>query len=289
TESLEAVMNYLRKNDKAALATAKKAAECFEQYGFEGENYARSTYLVPVSCENEVNNLLREIRRKIATYNTDHETVFSTEQNAITAVNAENYYRAMVRGGAPSWNIRDKHMTETLNRLMKYHGPHAKAIVWAHNTHIGDARATDMANEGMINIGEIVSKEHHVEGVVKIGFGSWKGNVIAGHEWDDQVQKLKMPEGAKGSWEDILHTCGPENKLLLLNKWKKDILFNQPIGHRAVGVVYNPAFEQFGNYVPSILPHRYDAFLFFNETQALHPLHIEPDGNQIPETYPFGV
>jgi len=289
SESLEAILKYLEKTDRHAFETTKKAIECFDLYGYEGESYARSTYLVPESCENEVVDLLKEIRGKITQYNTDHETVFSTEQNAWVAVHAENYYRAMIKDGASSWNIRDKHMVATLDRLMKFHGPKAKAIVWEHNTHIGDARATDMKNEGMFNVGELVTREHKKQGVVKVGFGSYKGTVIAGRKWGDEMHTMVVPEGADGSLEDILHKAGSENKLVLMDQWKDEPLFNQLLGHRAIGVVYNPALERLGNYVPSILPFRYDAFIFFDETKALHPLHIKPDGHQIPETYPFGV
>ncbi|MBI4947275.1 MAG: erythromycin esterase family protein [Bacteroidetes bacterium] len=289
SESLEAIMKYLEKTDRHAFESATKAIECFDLYGYEGESYGRSTHLVPESCESEVVNLLKEIRSKITQYNTDHETVFSTEQNAWVAVNAENYYRSMIKDAATSWNIRDKHMAETLNRLTKFHGTKAKAIVWEHNTHIGDARATDMRNEGMFNLGELVTQEHKKQGVIKVGFGSYKGTVIAGRKWSGEMNKMSMPEGIEGSWEYILHKTGNDNKLLLMDKCKNDPLFNQYIGHRAIGVVYNPSLERLGNYVPSILPLRYDAFIFFDETRALHPLHIKPSGHQIPETYPFGV
>ena len=289
SESLEAIMKYLEKTDHHAFESAKKAVKCFDLYGKEGESYAHSNNLVPKACQNEVVDLLKEIRNKISQYNTDHETVFSTEQNAWVAVYAESYYRAMIKGGASSWNIRDKHMVETLNRLMKFHGSKAKAIVWEHNTHIGDARATDMKNEGMFNVGELITYEHEKQGIVKVGFGSYKGTVIAGRKWGDEIHRMVVPEGIDGSWEYILHNAGAENYLLLMDKWKDEPLFNQLMGHRAIGVVYNPALERLGNYVPSILPFRYNAFIFFDETKALHPLHIKPDGHQIPETYPWGV
>jgi erythromycin esterase-like protein len=282
-------MKYLEKTDHHAFESAKKAVKCFDLYGKEGESYAHSNNLVPKACQNEVVDLLKEIRNKISQYNTDHETVFSTEQNAWVAVYAESYYRAMIKGGASSWNIRDKHMVETLNRLMKFHGSKAKAIVWEHNTHIGDARATDMKNEGMFNVGELITYEHEKQGIVKVGFGSYKGTVIAGRKWGDEIHRMVVPEGIDGSWEYILHNAGAENYLLLMDKWKDEPLFNQLMGHRAIGVVYNPALERLGNYVPSILPFRYNAFIFFDETKALHPLHIKPDGHQIPETYPWGV
>ena len=245
---------------------------------------------MPELCQNEVVHLLKEIQQKLPTYNTDYENVFSAEQNAFVKVNAEKYYRAIIKGGPHSWNVRDRHMADTLERLLKFHGENSKVIVWEHNTHVGDARATDMASEGMFNIGELARMQHHEKGVVLVGFGSYKGTVIAGKSWSVKMEAMQMPEARKGSWEYLLHNAGKENKLLLMDDFaSNDMFMENHIGHRAIGVVYNPQYEQYGNYVPTILPLRYDAFIYLDETKALHPLHIEPDGKQIPQTYPFGV
>lgn len=289
-ESIEAIINYLKKVDPDALKKAKTAFECFEPYKKEeGQGYAKASRFVPDLCQNEVVDLLKEIRFKLPQYNTDHEAVLSTEQNAIVAVNAEKYYRAMIKGGPHSWNIRDRHMMETLNRLLKFHGRFSKAIVWAHNTHIGDARATDMIDEGMFNIGELARMEHHETGVVLVGFGSHAGSVIAGKNWGAPMQKMEVPPSPKNSWENLLHKAGAADKLLIMDKLMEDMFMENHIGHRAIGVVYQPQYEKYGNYVPSILPMRYDAFIFLDTTKALHPLHIKPDGHLVPETYPFGV
>jgi len=290
-ESLDSILKYLNKTDPAALKIAEEAFQCFEPYRKdEGQSYARISQLVPELCENEVMHLLKEIQYKLPTYNTDHENVFNAEQNALIAVNAEKYYRAMIKGGPHSWNIRDRHMADTLERLLEFHGKTSKVIVWAHNTHIGDARATDMVDEGIFNIGELARLQHHDKGVVLVGFGSYKGTVMAGRKWSAKMQDMQLPEARKGSWEYLLHRAGSVNKLLLMDDFAgNDMLMENHIGHRAVGVVYNPEYEQYGNYVPSILPLRYDAFIYLDETRALHPLHIKPDGQQVPETYPFGV
>jgi erythromycin esterase len=290
-ESMESIMQYLRKTDPAALKVAEEAFYCFEPYRKdEGQGYARASQFVPEICENEVVHLLKKIREKLPTYNTDHENVFSAEQNALIAVNAEKYYRAMIKGGPHSWNVRDRHMTDTLTRLLNFHGENSKAIVWEHNTHIGDARATDMADEGMYNIGELARIEHQDKGVVLVGFGSYAGTVMAGRSWGAPMQSMNVPEAAKGSWEYLLHKAGKENKLLLMYDFaNNDMLMENHLGHRAIGVVYNPVYEQYGNYVPTIVPLRYDAFIYLDQTMALHPLHIEPDGHLVPETYPFGV
>lgn len=290
-ESMDAIIGYLEKNDRQTLQTALETMRCFDPYSSdEGQSYAKATSLVPKLCENAVVNLLLEIRKKLPQYNSDREHVFSTEQNALIAVNAEKYYRVMLKGGSDSWNVRDLHMNLTLNRLMKFHDGNAKCIVWEHNTHVGDACATDMANEGMINLGQLVKQEYSSDGVVTVGFGSYRGSVIAGRKWKDVMRVMHVPPAMEGSWEEILHrTFKGEDKLLMLHKIKSEERPTTRIGHRAIGVVYNPVYEHYGNYVPSDLPMRYNAFLFIDRTKALNPLHITPDGHQIPETYPFGV
>jgi len=288
-ESMESILNYLEKVDPNALKTAQEAYQCFEPYRKdEGRSYARAVQFTPELCRSEVVDMLKKIQTRILQYDGDFENVFSTEQNALIAVNAEKYYRAMTEGGPHSWNVRDRHMAETLDRLLQFHGKESKAIVWEHNTHIGDARATDMVEEGMYNIGELARLQHHEKGVVLVGFGSYAGTVIAGRSWGAKMERLNMPRAKKGSWEHMLHQAGPENKLLIMDDFMNDVFMENHLGHRAIGVVYNPEYEKYGNYVPSILPLRYDAFIFLDETKALHPLHIVPDGHLVPETYPFG-
>ncbi len=290
-ESMESIMQYLEKMDPKALETAEDAFRCFEPFRKdEGRSYGQASMFAPEICQQEVVELLREIRKKLPQYNTDFENVFSAEQNAIVAVNAEKYYRAMVKGGPHSWNVRDRHMSETLDRLLDFHGPDSKAIIWAHNTHIGDARATDMTDEGMYNIGELARIQHPEKGVVLVGFGSYGGTVVAGKSWGAKMKTMEVPDAQKGSWEYFLHEASPDNKLIIMDDLaNNDVLMENHFGHRAIGVVYNPAYEQYGNYVPSILPLRYDIFIYLEKTKALHPLHVDVDKRQIPETFPFGV
>ncbi len=290
-ESMNSIINYLEKNDPASLEVAKTAIACFEPYWKdEGQTYARASAFIPKLCEEEILDLLIEIRKNVPNYNTDAENVLSTEQNAFIVRNAEKYYRAMIKRGAASWNIRDEHMVATIERLLEYHGKESKVIIWEHNTHIGDARATDMSTEGMVNVGQLLKEQYADEGVIAIGFGSYKGSVIAGRNWGDAMRKIQVPEATEGSWEHLYHIASNgQNKLLLFDKIRNENKLTNYIGHRAIGVVYNPEHERFGNYVPTILPKRYDAFIFLDETTALHPIHIQPDGNQIPETYPFGM
>jgi erythromycin esterase-like protein len=288
-DSLDSIMNYLKKTDPAAYVKAEEAIRCFEPYKTdEGTSYAHATQLVPDLCQDEVVDLLKEIQNRLPLYDSDEEHVFSAEQNALIAVNAEKYYRAMIQGGPESWNIRDSHMEETLERLLDFHGPDSKAIVWEHNTHIGDSRATDMTDEGMFNIGELVRNKYKEEEVFLVGFGSYEGSVIAGSSWGAPMKEVEVPEARESSWEYLLHQAGDDNKLLLMDDLKDTLFDNQRIGHRAIGVVYRPLYERYGNYVPSLLAQRYDAFIFIDRTRALHPLQLHPHTHQMPDTYPFG-
>ena len=288
-QSLEEITNYLKKVDPGALSSAQQAFRCFEPYKEdEGQSYALATQLVPKTCEEEVVNMLRNIRQRMSTYDHDYENSFSVEQNALIAVNAEKYYRAMVKGGEASWNVRDAHMHETLKRLLDFHGPHSRAIVWAHNTHIGDARYTDMRDEGMFNIGELARRDFSNE-VVLVGFGSSRGSVIAGKSWGAPMQKMSVPQAVPGSWEDMMHNTKHENKIVISSEIEDHLFLDNAIGHRAIGVVYNSAYERLGNYVPTIIPLRYDAFIHLDETMALHAIPLKADEAEMPETYPFGV
>ena len=289
-ESLEAIIRYLDKKDPATKATAMEALQCFEPYSDgEGGAYARATLMVPSLCEDEVVDLLTQIRKNMPHYNTDHEAVMSAEQNAHVIVNAERYYRANHRASHSSWNIRDHHMTDTLYRLSDYYGPASKAIVWEHNTHIGDSRATDMYAAGMVNVGQIVREDCHDQGVYTVGFGSYSGSVVAGREWGDKMRAMHVPDAMMDSWEHILHQLDAKDRIVFMDKEMKRMLDGVAIGHRAIGVVYHPQYEKPGNYVPSKMAERYDAFVYLDKTSALHPLHIKPDGMQMPESFPFGV
>lgn len=289
--SMESIMQYLGKNDPSALKSAEEAFRCFEPYrNDEGRSYARASQFVPDLCKEEVVTLLKELQEKLPEYGADYENSFSTEQNAFIAVNAEKYYRAMIEGGPGSWNIRDQHMADSLERIMQFLGNDSKVIVWEHNTHIGDARATDMLDDGMFNIGELARKKYGETNVVLVGFGSYQGTVMAAQSWGAEMKTMKLPAARSGSWEDLLHRSGDENKLLIMEDFMSNAaLLENHIGHRAVGVVYHPQREQYGNYVPTILPLRYDAFIYIDQTKAVHPLHVKPDRSQTPETYPFGM
>ncbi|HEX6915190.1 MAG TPA: erythromycin esterase family protein [Chitinophagaceae bacterium] len=288
-ESLEAIVDFLKKTDRDALKKAEAAMRCFEPYrDDEGISYARNAEIVSEHCETVVLNLLREIRNRLGSYDQDYEGAFSTYQNALVAVNAEKYYRSMLKGGPHAWNIRDRHMADSLSSLLDFYGDDSKAVVWAHNAHIGDARATDMRDAGMYNLGELVRLEHHESGTVLVGFGTYEGNTFAARRWGGPMRKTTIPPAKKGSWEHYLHQASAGDKLLLMDDFLIDIYLENQFDHRGIGVVYNPQYDLISNYNPTVLPLRYDAFIFLDRTSAIHPLHLKPDGEQVPETYPFG-
>ncbi|QMU29321.1 erythromycin esterase family protein [Adhaeribacter radiodurans] len=287
-ESMRIIVDYLEKEDPEAASYARKAIDCFEPYG-EEDAYAARLGSIKKTCREEVLRLLLEVKEKAPQYDHAPEAGLNAEINALVAANGEKYYRTMASFGGNSWNVRDQHMVETLNTILNYLGADAKVIVWEHNTHIGDARATDMVDDGDINVGQLIREQHRAEEVVLVGFGSYEGTVIAGRGWDAPMQKMLVPPAIKGSVEEKLHALSPENKLLLFNKNPGSIeLFKGWLGHRAIGVVYNPDRER-GNYVPTKLTERYDAFLYLDKTRALHPLHLKPQGHLTPETFPFGM
>ena len=292
-ESMVEVVRYLERVDPAAAERARGAYECFAPYGEEAEQYAWASSLAPPGCGDEVARVLAELRNHASRYAYEdggREALFHAEQNALVAKNAEAYYRAMVSSGHASWNVRDGHMAETLDRLMRFHGPSAKAIVWEHNTHVGDARYTDMADEGEVNVGQLVRERHGAEGVVIVGFSTYEGTVIAGDSWGAPMRVMNVPPAREGSYEDALHRVGRGDSLYLFDEGPLAPVLLEPRGHRAVGVVYRPAFERYGNYVPTVLPRRYDALLYIERSRALEPLHtVERREAEVPETYPAGV
>ena len=285
-ESLDQILSYLERNDGKAAEAARTAINCFEPFNRDPQVYAQATAFVPTNCEKEVIEMLQRVQSQ-RTYSDDPENDFNTKQNALVAVNAEKYYRAMVRGGGSSWNVRDSHMMETLDRLLEFHGPESKAIVWEHNTHIGDARYTDMADDGMHNIGQLAREKYGRARVKLVGFGTYQGTVIAGKSWGAPMQKMDVPPAVKGSWEEMLHSMSTDDKIILSKDLRDVPEVHRRIGHRAIGVVYDPKFEAFGNYVPTLIPERYDAFMYFEETEAVHPLHMKTTGSTEPDLYPW--
>jgi erythromycin esterase len=284
-ESLQAIFDYLGEEDPAGLAVAQDAYRCFEPYGKRIEEYGMASRFVSARCEEEVVRLLARTRELAAA---DGPERFAAWQNAEVVSRAERYYRAMIGGGAHSWNIRDTHMADTLDRLLTHYGAGSRAVVWAHNTHIGDARATDMVDAGMVNLGQLARERHGAGDVVLVGFGGYRGTVIAAPRWGAPAEAMELPPARPGSLEHRLHDLLPDRALLLLRHGDRPDWLVEPADHRAVGVVYESSFEQWGNYVPSRVADRYDAFIWCDQTTALHPLAVPAVPGEM-DTYPAGV
>ncbi|RUT36558.1 erythromycin esterase family protein [Paenibacillus zeisoli] len=271
-ESMDEILKYLSAKDTGDLAAAKRAFECFEPHDRNEQAYGISASLYGEGCEDEIVTLLRRLQDKWkAAHPKDQENALSAEMNALAVKGAEAYYRTMIRHDTESWNIRDRHMVHALEKLMEFHGQGSRAVVWEHNTHIGDARATDMAEEGMVNVGQLL-REKHGEDVFALGFGTYQGTVIAGKAWGAPQEEMKVPSAIKNSWEELLHRTGAEDKLLIFNS-NEPVLEEFVVGHRAIGVVYHPEWER-GNYVPTRIAKRYDAFIYLDQTRALAPITV---------------
>lgn len=288
-ESIEQVKKVVSKRDPVIIEKVKDFYSCFDPYMHNEKAYAKSLFHYPEGCAEEVTLALEKILKS----NMKHDEVFfDALQNAKIIRNAEKYYRSMI-SGEDSWNIRDYHMEETLERLMDYYGEGAKGIVWAHNTHIGDYRATDMLLYNQVNIGGLARRSFGESNVVLIGFSTYSGSVIASSAWDGRIEVMKIPNAIEESLEDYLHRATQfigAKQFFIEMKDAKDIeIFHDFIGHRAIGVVYNPAYESQGNYVPTITSKRYDTLIFIDKTTALKPIEIHFDKEKIPETYPFGA
>lgn len=284
-ESIEELMPYVQDNDSLA-GMAKEVMKCFQPFSDDPIQYAHAVRNASENCRAQTLRLYQAILNYTAVNADSEEAKLILQQNSLVALNGEKYYSAAATSNTASWNIRDRHMATTVKRLLDHHGPSAKMIVWAHNTHVGDARYTDMAAAGMTNLGQMVREFFGRENVYIVGFGSYSGKVTAADAWGGSIRTMRVPKAIRGSWEALLHNNGAYNKLLFSNELRKLAPLMESIGHRAIGVQYNPSFES-GNYVPSVIPERYDAFLFFDESAALRPLPTKKN-NEPPDTYPSG-
>ena len=272
--SQTALYAFLEKHDSEILEQLRSYYDCFAPYGDDSWEYARAVRMGRDDCTDETAaavDLILNSRNELNV--SDHEFLYA-KQNAYVLKYAEKFYRQSVQSQGPeSWNSRVEHMFLTVSRLLDYYGDDAKGIVWAHNTHVGDARATDMARRGQVNIGQLSRESLGEEEVFITGFGTFRGTVKAGRQWGQSMQRLNVPDAHPDSYEFLLNQVTYENFMLIIDEQdRQHEEFNRIRGHRAIGVVYNPEREVPGNYVITVLPERYDAFIFFEETRALSPL-----------------
>jgi erythromycin esterase-like protein len=217
--------------------------------------------------------------------------LFSARENAEVVRDAERYYRTMFGGRVSSWNLRDRHMTDTLDRLLSRLGPDSKVVVWAHNSHLGDARATEMGRGGEHNVGQLV-RERYPDAAFLIGFTTYSGEVTAASNWDEPAQRKIVRRALPDSIESLFHETGLGDFLLLLREKQIRAAMEQPLLQRAIGVIYRPETERVSHYFEARLSEQFDAVIHIDRTRALIPLEASipwHDGEEVPETYPSAV
>jgi erythromycin esterase-like protein len=301
--SMEAVIQYLEKVDPEAAKRARRRYSCFDHFGEDTEVYGyEAGFGLSRTCEAEVVNELVELQRHGEDYSrrdghVAEDEFFYAEQNARLAKNAEEYYRTMFKGQVASWNIRDTHMADTLDALVAHlnrqHGEGStKVVVWEHNSHLGDARATSMGWEGEINVGQLV-RERHGNDTRLAGFTTYSGTVTAASNWGMPHERKHVRPALEGSYEVLFHATEMPNFLLNLSnadgKVKKGL--HGPRLERAIGVIYLPQTERISHYFKARMPEQFDAVLHFDETHALEPLDRTElwERGEIPETFPSAL
>ena len=277
--SISGVLRYLDVADPEAARRARDRYACFDHFGDpQLYGYATTTGRAE-TCEDEVVDQLMELRRRSTELISPHaehsETeLFYAEQNARLVANAERYYRSMFGGRTSSWNLRDEHMAGTIQSLMAHlDGPAAKLVVWAHNSHLGDARATEMSERGELNVGQLVRENFGDESYL-IGFSTYGGTVIAARDWDSPAERRQVRPGLPESYEELFHATGIPRFWLNLRSLRDPALevLRGPRLQRAIGVIYRPESERWSHYFHAHLTEQFDAIIHLDETRALHPL-----------------
>jgi protein-L-isoaspartate(D-aspartate) O-methyltransferase len=290
--SIAAVLEYLDKVDPEAAAAARERYGCLTPWQKEPSTYGRAVLTEGYrKCEKAVIDQCRELlERRLEYAAEDGESFLDAAQNARLVASAERYYRIMYYGGADSWNLRDTHMFETLEHLLEARGSGSRAVVWAHNSHIGDARHTEMGSvRDELNIGQLC-RERFGEAAALIGFGTHAGTVAAATDWDGEMEVKRVRPSRNDSYERLCHDAGVPRFLLDLRRdeaLRRRLL--EPRLERFIGVIYRPETELMSHYADASLPQQFDAFVWFDESSAVTPLGPEHAGEGLPDTYPFGL
>jgi erythromycin esterase-like protein/predicted phosphoribosyltransferase len=291
--SMEAVVSYLERIDPQAAARARDRYACFDQFGRDPQLYAYEAGIAGAeTCEAQAVQQLMDMRSRAAELaagdgQADPDERFYAEQNARLVVNAERYYRAMFRGGVESWNLRDRHMAETLEQLsghLERTSGQAKIALWEHNSHLGDNRATELGQSGQLNVGQLV-REKYGKAALLLGFTTYAGTVTAASEWGGPAERKNVRPALAGSWEELLHAQGMPALLLDPSKLHGRRL------ERAIGVIYQPQTERISHYFHARLADQFDAVVHIDQTTALEPLErtSEWEAGELPETFPTGI
>jgi erythromycin esterase-like protein len=279
--SIEAVLAYLAEADPEAAERARERYSCFDHFGPDPQVYAYETGLGGAEpCEQQAVEQLLELRHE--TELLDEDEHFYAEQNARVVANAERYYRTSFRGGVASWNLRDGHMAETLAALLAHLG--GRVVVWAHNSHVGDARATQLGDAGELTIGQL-ARERYGDEALLVGFTTYQGTVTAASDWGAPVERKRVRRALPGSWEERFHERGADRMLIDPSREDGRRL------ERAIGVIYRPETERLSHYFEASLADQFDAVIHIDETTAVEPLELTAGWEQgeLPETYPFAV
>ena len=292
--SIRAVLDFLDKVDPEAAHRARYRYACFDNFGEDSQAYGyAASFGLRKSCEDEVISQWTEMRKRAADLarrdgRVARDAFFFAEQNARLVKNAEEYYRSMFHERVSSWNLRDTHMAETLEALVHHLGAKAKVVVWAHNSHLGDARATEMGQRGELNLGQLVRQRYGKQATL-VGFTTYTGTVTAASGWDSPAERKYIRPALAGSYEALFHQTGVPNFLLRLGKREETTAaLREPRLERAIGVIYLPQSERASHYFYAQLPDQFDVLLHYDETRAVEPLErtAQWETGEVPETYP---
>ncbi|MCI0670684.1 MAG: erythromycin esterase family protein [Myxococcaceae bacterium] len=296
--SMDAVVRYLEETDPESAAVARLRYACFERFPQDATAYGRFAARSE-SCREQVIQQLVAFQRRALTLarrraDVDADAHFEAEQNARIAVAAEEYYRTLWEGGASGWNLRDAHMVETLVHLERHLASRAdgpvKMVVWAHNSHLGDARATELADAGEHNVGQLVRQRWGTECLL-VGFTTHHGTVTATSEWDGDAERKRVRPALRDSYEALFHHTGMRSFLMDLRDLGEAAAgLSEPRLERAIGVIYRPESERRSHYFRATLPRQFDCVFQFDETHALSPLErtSQWEAGETPETFPSG-
>jgi erythromycin esterase-like protein len=298
--SIEAVLAYLDEVDPEAARRARYRYSCFEDFGEDSQAYGYvASFGLSATCEDEAVSQLMELRRRAAEYARRDgwvaaEEFFFAEQNARVVKNAERYYRSMFLGHTLSWNLRDRHMAETLDALVAHldqRGSRAKIVVWEHNSHLGDARATESGESGQLNVGQLVRERYGREAAL-VGFTTYTGTVTAASDWGGPAERKRVRPALPQSYELLFHLA-PLPRFLFVTRENEELaaaLRTERL-ERAIGVIYRPQTERLSHYFRARLSDQFDAMMHFDETRAVEPLERTArwEAGEVPETYPSGL
>jgi len=290
--SISAVLAHLDHVDPETAALARQRYGCLTPWQSEPAEYGRAALTGRYrSCEHDVVEMLNGLLEKsLRGMRSDDERFFETVQNARVVADAEAYYRVMYYGAAESWNLRDRHMFQTLEQLLRFHGPESKVVVWEHNSHVGDARATEMAARGELNVGQLC-RQAFGDAAYSVGFGTHEGTVAAASYWDGPLEVKRVRPSLEASYERLCHDSGVAAFLLPLRTPREPELrreLTEPRLERAIGVIYRPETERASHYFHAVLPHQFDELVWFDRTEAVQPIETHELAG-VPETYPFGL